>query len=1032
MALTYVNQIGADGGIAQSAPNTGISEANLVWAQDVLFDRPGFIRRRGPFNEKTLSEALNPGEMIMGITSSLDPNGEWRLCALVGGPSSTRFVFISSSGGITGFSWLPFKHPNGGFLYQNSVSQNNDVRTSNPMTMFVGRPALSEGAFLSVFTYYGVPVFSNSSQYPRFQSLYYWRGGYGVDCYLPGNGSSSGASIAVEGEGVASQLSKTITITGAALDIATSGVPRVTPGMFVFDADPAVAGRPYQCIGVVKSVDSETNPNQIVLEKRPMLAHDSGVFASSTNVVSAYSFKTLHFRNVRGFQHLHGRGLVTLNSGNVVTSGLEGTDAEGHFGAAKFNEGEWYVYRNSDHAIMGKVDGTGALSNTQFTLTSSGVKVKLNSDEYVAVRKATVLSTDNNTTNVSGSLWASEPSPYYQGRISGQVDDAAAGTSYDPSARSFTDVPGYFTTTYAGYQWFGSLGQRGYENQIIFSSYHNPEAVDLSPDASDSIVIPGNNIMRGLATSSAGLIIFMSDNTYILRGNNRANFSLEVLYPEGCLGAGSIVEIGGGVMWAATSGILYFDGASVRNLTNAQLGTYYYDGVKHFDANADRLYAFVYKNYLFMHFSKWQSAYSFNRFEPVYVNLFAGDEEGENITYNNVVYTPNTYLSQGFTWDDMVNRRAALTYDRIRNIIPFVTFGIYLPTGSITSFSNFEFTGAAFVDAVNALSSSALNYDKAWVSVNARKRRSADFIPNKPANEVISATGTGTVTVSFIPNRNSVTGVITDVWVNGDVVDLLDRNDDPVVSSVTISSLSLPSSGDPLNTPATFTYAGNAPTGVVGLHKPEFVTYSKGLFVGLDQMLDLVTNDYDDYISLATRYTGPDLYFQTKIYTVGDPVIKKWFQRLMVSMLIKGGAVRVDMLDYENNDFITTQIKERNWLLLPEVLYTWSKAQDTQFAELINGTNIQNPDGFIGVTWGAVEAYATSGGQNISWDDVFFPAFERRTKRFSLRTNALGYQFYQLNRWKPSDSSSAAVLKPQRVETDAWSIGFKPLRSGRQ
>ena len=50
MSLTYVNQIGADGGIAQSAPNTAISESNLVWAQDVLFDRPGFIRRRGPFN----------------------------------------------------------------------------------------------------------------------------------------------------------------------------------------------------------------------------------------------------------------------------------------------------------------------------------------------------------------------------------------------------------------------------------------------------------------------------------------------------------------------------------------------------------------------------------------------------------------------------------------------------------------------------------------------------------------------------------------------------------------------------------------------------------------------------------------------------------------------------------------------------------------------------------------------------------------------------------------------------------------------
>ena len=1032
MSLTYVNQIGADGGIAQSAPNTAISESNLVWAQDVLFDRPGFIRRRGPFNEKALTTSLASGEMIMGVTSTLDPNGEWRLCALVGDESTSRFVFIDASSNLNGYSWLPFKHPNGSSLFANTTAQNETIRASNPMTMFVGRPALSEGAFLSVFSYYGVPIFSDSSQYPRFQSLYYWRGGHGIDCYIPGNGSSSGASIAVEGSAATSQLASTITITGASLDVATNGTPRVTPGMFVFDADPSVAGRPYQCIGVVKSVDSETAPTQIILEKKPMLAHDTSVFTGATSTVSAYNFKTLHFRNVRGFQHLHGRGLVTLASGAVVTSGLEGTDAEGHFGAAKFNEGEWYVYRNSDNSIIGKVDPAGALSNTQFTLTGSTVKVKLTSDEYVAVKKATVLSSDLNTTNVSGSRWALDPSPYYQARISGRVDDAAAGTSYDASTRTFKDAPGVFTTTYAGYQWFGSLGQRGYENQIVFSAYHNPESVDLSPDAADSIVIPGNNIMRGLATSSAGLIIFMSDNTYILRGNNRSNFSLEILYPEGCLGAGSIVEIGGGVMWASPSGILYFDGASVRNLTNNQLGTYYYDGVKHFDANSDRIYAFVYKNYLFMRFSKWDSAYSFKQYEPVYINTFAGDTEGSSITYNSVVYPTSTYTSQGYTWNDMINRRAALTYDRIINTIPFVTFGIYLPTGGITTFSNFEFTGAAFVDSVNALSSSDLNYDKAWVSVNARKTRNSAYDSNKPANQVTSTTGTGTVTVSFIPNRDATTGDVTDVWANGDLVDLLDRNDDPLVSSVIIGSLSLPGSGTPLTTPATFTYAGNATSGVVAMNKPEFKVNNKGLFTGLDQMLDLVTNDYDDYIGLATRYPGPNMYFQTKIYTVGDPVIKKWFQRLMVNMLIKGGAVRIDMLDYENNDYITTQVKERNWMLLPEVLYTWSKAQDSLFAEIVNKGNSVNADGFVGVTWSDVEAYATSGGGSISWNDIFFPAFERRNKRFSLRTNALGYQFYQLNRWKPAESSTAAILKPQRIETDAWSIGFKPLRSGRQ
>lgn len=1007
MALTYVNQIGAEAGIMQSAPNTSISEANLVWAQDVLFDRPGFIRRRGPLNSRGATENAS-GEMIAGVTSTTDPQGNWRMCSLVSDATSSRFVFYDSSGERTGWSWLPFKHPNGSYLFENNDNQNKDVRVDNPMTMMVGRPALGNGAFLSVFTRYGIPFYEEGG-YPSFQSLYYWRGGYGKDCY------TANATIAVdsnvEGSGALySQFSKTITIVSAIDELYTGNGALVTPGMFVFDADPSAPGKPYQCLGVVREVNMTGGTGNIILEKRPMVAHRSAGYNTTTGTATQMNTLTLHFRNVRGYQHHHGRGLITHTTGNIVTGGLENTDGDGHFAAAKMTETgtEWYVYRSSDHAIVGKVDPAGSISNTQFQLAHSGAKVKMNSDEYVAVKLATTLSSDDvNTTK------ALEPSPYYQARISGKVDDASAGTSYDISVRTFKNVPGYLTATYAGYQWYGSLGQAGYENQIAFSSYHNPEAVDLSPDAADTIIIPGTNIMRGLATSSAGLIIFMSDNTYILRGNDRTNFSLETLYPEGCLGATSIVETGGGVMWASTSGILYFDGASVRNLTQEYLGTYYYDGVRFFDAEADRIYSFVYKNYLFVHISKWQSSYSFTRYEPVYVNPAAGDTEGNNITIDGVVYSPSTYTTYGYSWSDMINRRAALTYEAIKNTLPFVTFAIYLPTGAITSISNMEFVGAAFVDSVNAANAADLDYDKSWIAINARKKaNTGNHIPNKPVNAVTNVThNAGTVTVTFTPTS-------TDTYTNGDLIDLVDRNDDPVVSSVTIGSLTT------VGASKTFTYsAASAPTGVCGVVKPEYVTANRGYFVGLDNMLDVETNDYDDYITLASRWPGPDMYFQTKIYTIGDPVLKKWFQRILISMLIKGGAVRVDMLDYENNDFITTQVKQRNWALLPEFLYTWSQVESSQFA-LITGQS--NP-----VNWSQVESYAVN-NSNLSWDDLLFPAFERRMKKFSLRAQALGFQFYQLNRWKPSESAVAAVLKPKRVEADAWSIGFKPMRPGRQ
>lgn len=1019
MPLTYVNQIGADNGIMQAAPNTMINETNLVWAQDILVDRTGYLRRRGPFTEVATNN-LTDGEVVAGACSTHDPSGAWNMVTLASDSDSSRFVFYNTSGAITGWSWLPFKHPNGMYLNSNTEAQNNNMRFQNPMTMFSGRAALTGGAFLSLFTRYGVPVYSTSSPYPRFQSLYYWRGGHGIDSYAPS------CTFPIEGAGAAAQFNRTFTFTTSALDSALTGeTPAITTGMFVFDD---ISGNPGNCIGVIKSISVVGGTTSVTLEKRPMVGHISGGYDSTNHANFAQlTGKTIHFRNVRGFMPMHGRGLITIAAGNVVTSGLEGTDGEGHFGAAKMNEGDWYVYRNSDHALLGKVSPTGSMSNTQFTLsfTSGDNKLVLTSDEYVAVevRTSADLSSDVNTSTTLKSL---EPSPYYQPRISGNVDDSAGGTaSYDSSVRSYKDVPGYLTATYAGLQWFGSLGQVGYENQLAFSGYHDPEAVDLSPDASDTIVIPGVNIMRGLASSASGLIVFMSDNTYILRGNDRTNFSLEVLYPEGCLSNGSIVEIGGGVMWAAPSGILYYDGASVRNLTKDNLGTYYYDSVKQFDANADRIYAFVYKNYLFMTFNKWNSSYSYSRFEPLYMNAAAGDTASTDLTWNGSYYSNESYIANGYTYDDMSTRVAAWGYERITNTIPFVTFALYLPSGAITTLSNFEFVGSVFLDAIDATSSSAeLNYEKAWVAINALKRSNTEWVEGRYPNIVtsVSAPSAGKCTVTF--NTTFSDGYNPSLNIsNGSVVDLLDRNDDVVVSSAVVESLNSPT--------GTFKYAATSqPTNVVSFVKPQFKTHNRGVFVGVDDMLDVSTNDDDSFITFAAPRVGPDFYFQTKVYTVGDPVIRKWFQRLMINMLIKGGAVRIDMIDYENNDFVSTNLKEKNWVLLPEALYPWTTAQKL-FLDLTDALQVDSQDPpQSGTSWGSLQSYATAGG--LTWNDVLFPAFERRTKRFSIRTNALGYQFYQVNRFKPSSGLRANTVRAKRIETDAWSIGFKALRTGRQ
>lgn len=181
-----------------------------------------------------------------------------------------------------------------------------------------------------------------------------------------------------------------------------------------------------------------------------------------------------------------------------------------------------------------------------------------------------------------------------------------------------TKVAGIFTATYAGYQWYGNAGNDKDKNRIVFSAAHNAEAVDLSKDAADSILIPGIGEMRGLASSSSGLLIFTDEKTFILRGNYRFNFSLEELYPVGCLSSMSIVEYGGGVFWASRLGIMFYDGASVRNLTENNLGVYYTDSIRTFDVNTDRIYSFLHKDYLFVHFNAFDSVFKPTRYEPVY------------------------------------------------------------------------------------------------------------------------------------------------------------------------------------------------------------------------------------------------------------------------------------------------------------------------------------------------------------------------------------------------------------------------------
>ena len=838
--LTFVNQVGAVEGMNQAAPGTLIPESFVRFSQDVLFDRAGLVRRRGPFST-SLDAIYNTdpaaqNEKVLSVTSCFNPINERIICAIVSNATgenlnTTKFYFYKSNGSSyskqTGISDLGYNF--------------------DAMSTIDSKAALGGGAWIGIIEKYGISTTNAGER----QALYYWRGGYGVE------GTKTSGSININ--------STTIPIAN------TSGL---TSGMFVY-ADT------NKYIGVIKSIITNTS---ITLEKLP--------FRQPAFTGSGI---TLTFKNIRPYMHRHGRGLITKTSASGsgahdIISGDIGTSGEGHFAAANINE--YNLYRASDNAWVGLINSVYPSDTTKVNkvlqVASGHSTFTMSGDEYIAV--------------------------YHNGEASAL---AASRTSF--SATNNTAFTGVFNATYAGLQWFGCMGISDETNRIVFSASHDPEAVDLSKDSADSIIIPGVQQMRGIASSNSGLVVLMEDKVYLIRGNDRSNFSLELLFPEGCISNSSIVETGGGVIWASRAGILYYDGATVRNLTSDNLGVYYSDGVTDFDPDKNNCYGFIYRDYVFFHFTKWSSKYSMTRYEPIYSDNWAN---ASTINDDNTIIDAGTSAADGLagvswrdfnddniSWYDLSTAsNTPIGWDYADEQLNSVTFAIYLPTNAVTTISNFPFSGAAFDDGVLGL--------KALVGV---------------------------------------------------------------------------------------TRAASSPNGTrVDLYN-------------IDTMLDITTDGEDHALSVGCVRKGPDLYMQTKHYSVGDPILKKWFQKMMINLMLERGAVRVDFIDAEDNDaFDVYNLKHKNWEVFTEKGLSWDYVENTLFPKLTSPSY---------ATWAALSS------ENYTWLTLLFADYERQAKRFSLRQSSIGFRLYQLNNFR--DLYQTVATRPRKIQAESWNIGYKPLRGGR-
>lgn len=958
MGLTYVNQVGAVEGINQAAPGAFIPDTSVRWAQDILFDRVGYLRRRPPFKifdlynstpPITVTQPSTPNERVVSVVSTLNPDGDRILGLVLTTASSSRILFYDEDFRQVGVANLPAP-----YFPIDVVSDCKQASTG--------------GMWLS---------FMESYKTDNTYWQYFWYGGHGTEVDI------SGVSLDYIVESQAKHNTYTNTLSKA------NGftTANITPGMFVFVN---YSGADYY-IGMV----SDKTNSQITLEK------DIIRFIPDTAIGTATY--TVKFRNVRPYMHTHGRGLITRETtGTTVVSGSVGTEGEGHFRSAELqatNTIQWALYRASDGEWIGDVNTV--TSNAALTLDNDHHSLQPNSlmraDEYIA--------------------W-----PY-------AISDRDMNASFTGNTIDATKFAGIFNATYTGLQWYGNAGSSATANRLVFSAPHSAEAVDLSRDASDSIMIPSTAEMRGLASSSSGLLIFTADKTYILRGNYRANFSLEELYPEGCLSAMSVVEYGGGVFWSSRVGIMFFDGATVRNLVQDNLGSYYTDSIRTFNVNADRIYSFIHKDYLFVHFTAFDSAFKPERYEPIYAEGIVTTPATQAFSYTDVATVFNV------TNKVLTNNQATLTLgehslNQDDTILVSINDEAFDGIFTIDSVTQTQITYTSVADNVTSTAASGtvtLQFDDTPVWDD-------DFAPedftvesNVPVywDPVQLYDSTATTTTRVVP-----------IWQNvGDTAYYWDNNNTqnvwgPVRLSDGITfAIYLPTGAITTLSNFDFRTATVIDTirGIRGLMGVNIVYGDNDIrprLVDVDSILEtneshIVSEDAALIENLGksadTYIKGPDFFLQTKHYTVGDPVLKKWFRTIMMNLSLLDGAVRMDVLDMEDNDHINISKKRhKNWEIFGAVGYSWNEWENV-IAPKLSSPNLN--------TWGTLQNF------NKSWYDLTDAEFTRRTKKISWRYPSAGFRLYQMNKYRPSNYQMAQ--KPYSILIDSWNIGFKPMRKSR-
>jgi hypothetical protein len=560
VTLTTQTYDGTPGGINLALPAEEIDDAELVYLQDGLLDRPGTTRQRGPVAPVSGIAALT--HKGTGLVAALNPQGNARFSVL-GGNNTNGYLSLYDAGlaTVTDLAW-PFPLPS------NPASSQFYMQTDI-------KPALRGGALIGVSSAYD----ANSPS----QALAFWYGG-----------TKANASITVTG----TRGSQTVTGTGfsASVDV----------GMFLFSDTDDPYAQAY--IGVVKSVDSNTSLT-LVSPSPYGFTSKSGTFQSirgfapkvakgelTTDVSTAtVTGGTTKFRS----QKLDA-GVVlpgTPSSGSAVITAISST-----------------VGLTKGMPVTGTNIGSGARilsvdSSTQVTLTvnstgspgSVSLTFKVPWDLYRASDSTwigTVLSVQS---EIGLTLMANAAVS-----LAGESFIAVrADANFSLVTTGSTQKVGFISANYADRQWyFNNGGDFSTTSRGWFSDPADPEMVDMSVFDGDWLDIVStanvNEPTRGAQAASNGLLVFKETETFIIKGASPSSFAVQKLDDDGTVNGGSVQAYSGGVIWAGREGIHFYDGNSSQNISTAKLGDYYRSMIRTFDPTKYRMWSMIDRDHYFL------------------------------------------------------------------------------------------------------------------------------------------------------------------------------------------------------------------------------------------------------------------------------------------------------------------------------------------------------------------------------------------------------------------------------------------------